>query len=97
MTNLEMAHIILDTLGKPRSLIQHVSDRPGHDRRYAVDTSRLRALGWAPACGQREAVARAARWYAENRWWWEPIKSGAFREYYERNYGHRQILGPSAP
>jgi dTDP-glucose 4,6-dehydratase len=93
ISNLEMACLLLDTLGKPHGLLQHVTDRPGHDRRYAVDTARLRALGWAPDCSQREAVVRSARWYADNRWWWEPIKSGAFRAYYEQNYGHRQVLG----
>ena len=74
------------------SLLRHVTDRPGHDRRYALDTARLRALGWAPELDTEAAIRRAAQWYADNRWWWEPIKSGAFREYYERNYGHRQVL-----
>jgi dTDP-glucose 4,6-dehydratase len=97
ITNLAMAHVVLDTLGKPHGLLQHVTDRPGHDRRYAVDTARLRSLGWGPSLTNQEAVARTAQWYADNRWWWEPIKSGSFREYYERNYGQRQVLGPAAP
>lgn len=91
--NLRMVEILLAALGKPSSLIQHVTDRPGHDRRYALDTSQLRGLGWAPALDSGEAIRQAALWYAENRWWWEPIKSGAFREYYERNYGQREVIG----
>ncbi len=90
--NLEMVEIILDTLGKPRSLVQFVEDRPGHDRRYAMDISKMRALGWAPRYSPREAVAKAVRWYVENTWWWRPIKEGEFQEYYERVYGKRQVL-----
>ncbi len=90
--NLEMVEIILDTLGKPRSLVQFVEDRPGHDRRYAMDISKMRALGWAPRHTPREAVAKAVRWYVENAWWWRPIKEGEFQEYYERVYGKRQVL-----
>jgi dTDP-glucose 4,6-dehydratase len=93
ITNLEMARLLLDTLDRPHELLQHVTDRPGHDRRYALDTAKLRALGWAPAQSTHEAVVRAAQWYADNRWWWEPIKDGSFREYYERNYAHRVVLG----
>lgn len=92
ITNLEMARLLLDTLGRPHALLQHVTDRPGHDRRYALDTTRLRALGWAPAVTTHAAITQAARWYADNAWWWTPIKSGSFREYYERNYAHREIL-----
>jgi dTDP-glucose 4,6-dehydratase len=92
ITNLEMARLLLDTLGRPHSLLQHVTDRPGHDRRYAIDTTKLRALGWAPAVTTHAAITQAARWYADNRWWWTPIKDGSFRDYYERNYAHREIL-----
>lgn len=87
MTNLDMARIVLQTVGRPESLLQHVADRPGHDRRYALDTSKLRSLGWAPRLAPPEAIERAVRWYIENEWWWRPIKSGEFRAYYERMYG----------
>ncbi len=97
--NLEMAHLVLQVVQKPTSLIRHVADRPGHDRRYAMDTSRLRALGWAPRLTPTEAIREATRWYMENEWWWRPIKSGEFRAYYERMYGPggRYGLGASAP
>jgi dTDP-glucose 4,6-dehydratase len=89
MTNLEMVDIVLDTLGQDHSLVRHVTDRPGHDRRYSMNVDKLRTLGWAPQYDPRRAVAEAARWYAENRWWWEPIRSGEFRDYYDRQYAER--------
>jgi len=92
ITNLEMVRLVLTALGKPESLVRHVADRPGHDRRYALDVSRVCALGWRSRHTPQEAVVLAARWYAENEWWWRPIKSGAFREYYERMYGSRPAL-----
>ncbi len=91
--NLDMARLILDLVGKPYSLIQHVTDRPGHDRRYALDCSRLRALGWRSRHSFAEALEKTVRWYLENEAWWRPIKEGSYyREYYARNYGHRQVL-----
>jgi dTDP-glucose 4,6-dehydratase len=92
MTNLEMVEILLDELGKPRSLIQHVEDRQGHDRRYCMDVSKLMALGWEPDYTHEEAIRATVRWYVENRAWWEPIRSGEFKEYYQRVYGNRQVL-----
>lgn len=89
MTNLKMVEIVLDTLGAPHDLVRHVADRPGHDRRYSMNVDKLKSLGWEPRYAPREAVAEAARWYAENRWWWEPIRSGEFRAYYRRQYGAR--------
>ncbi|MEF2278948.1 dTDP-glucose 4,6-dehydratase [Deinococcus sp. YIM 134068] len=89
MTNLEMVDIVLRTLGKDHSLVRHVADRPGHDRRYSMNVDKLRALGWEPRYDPRQAVAEAARWYAENRAWWEPIRNGEFREYYDRQYAER--------
>ncbi|MGC9358682.1 MAG: dTDP-glucose 4,6-dehydratase [Anaerolineae bacterium] len=90
MTNLEMTRIVLETVGKPESLIKHVEDRAGHDRRYALDVSNLRALGWESRHTCAEAVEKATRWYMENEWWWRPIKSGAlYREYYDQQYGKR--------
>ena len=90
ITNLEMIEVILETLGKPRGLVRHVQDRAGHDGRYSIDVTKLRALGWAPTLAPREAVASASRWYAENEWWWRPIReSDAFRAYYARQYAAR--------
>jgi dTDP-glucose 4,6-dehydratase len=89
MPNIEMTKFILKEVGKPESLIKYVADRPGHDRRYAVDAGKLRALGWQPKYNAEQALRATAKWYVENRAWWEPIKSGEFREYYERMYGKR--------
>ncbi len=90
--NLEMVRIILDTLGKPDTLIRHVEDRPGHDRRYMIDNSKLSGLGWVSRHTPQEAIAKAAKWYADNEWWWRPIKSGEFRDYYDRMYGRRAVI-----
>ena len=89
MPNIDMTHLILDLLGKPRSLIRHVPDRPGHDRRYSLDVSKIRALGWEPAHDCREAIELTARWYVENEWWWRKIKSGEYKAYYQQQYGWR--------
>lgn len=89
MPNIEMTKFLLKEVGKPESLIKYVTDRPGHDRRYAVDSSKLRALGWQPKYNAEQALRHTAQWYIANRAWWEPIKSGEFREYYERMYGKR--------
>jgi dTDP-glucose 4,6-dehydratase len=85
--NISLAEGILDLLGKPRTLITHVKDRPGHDRRYAMDHTRIsESLGWRPRVGLREGLARTVEWYKANRMWWERIKSGAYRDYYEQHY-----------
>ena len=89
MENMEMVEIILDTLGKPRSLIRHVEDRPGHDRRYSLHLDKIGALGWEPRHTGREAVIKTVKWYQENEWWWRKIKSGEFKAYYEAQYGKR--------
>jgi dTDP-glucose 4,6-dehydratase len=90
MTNLEMTKIVLETVGKPESLIKHVEDRAGHDRRYALDVSKLQGLGWESRHSCAEAIEKTARWYMENEGWWRPIKSGElYKEYYERQYGKR--------
>jgi len=87
---LEIAGIILDTLGKPRSLLQHVTDRPGHDRRYAMRADKIRErLGFHPAVDVLKGLPETIRWYVDHRSWWERIKSGAFRDYYERMYAGR--------
>lgn len=84
-----MVELLLEELDKPKSLIRHVKDRPGHDRRYSLDISKIKALGWQPQHTPEEAVRQTARWYADNEWWWRKIKSGAFKEYYETQYGDR--------
>jgi len=92
MHNIDMAQLILDTLGKPHDLIQHVEDRPGHDRRYALDISRLQALGWNSHHTPQEAIVKTVAWYVDNEWWWRKIKSGEYRAYYQRQYGNRAVL-----
>jgi dTDP-glucose 4,6-dehydratase len=90
ITNIEMTKIVLSTLGKPESLIKHVEDRPGHDRRYALDVNKLRALGWESSRTCQEAVEATARWYADNPSWWRPIKSGElYKAYYAQQYAER--------
>jgi len=86
-TNLQVAHMILDKLGKPHGLITHVKDRPGHDRRYAVDSSKLRALGWMRRYDLEAAISATIEWYRNNEAWWRKIKSGEFLEYYRKQYG----------
>ncbi|MEW6544063.1 MAG: dTDP-glucose 4,6-dehydratase [Nitrospirota bacterium] len=87
--NIAVAEAILTCLGKPRSLIRHVQDRPGHDRRYAVDCAKLRALGWTPRVPFEDGLRATVDWYRKNQEWWRKIKSGEFRRYYERLYGQR--------
>jgi dTDP-glucose 4,6-dehydratase len=87
--NLEVTRRILALTGADESLVRHVDDRPGHDRRYALDTSKLRSLGWTPACSFEDGLAQTVRWYESNRSWWEPLKSGGFRSYYEQQYANR--------
>ena len=89
--NVVVAGQILSYLGKPTSLIRLVTDRPGHDRRYAVDCGRLRRLGWRPTVPFEEGLRATVRWYQEHESWWRPIKSGEFRAYYEQLYGQRLI------
>jgi len=91
--NIRVAEALLQLLEKPLRLIRFVEDRKGHDRRYAVDTSKLRSLGWAPEHDFFSALERTVRWYQENRWWWEPIYAGPFQDYYQRQYGERLASG----
>jgi dTDP-glucose 4,6-dehydratase len=88
--NIDMAHKILDLLGKPRSLITYVKDRAGHDRRYALDTDKLRALGWKSNHTFDQALEKTVKWYVDNPAWWRPIKSGEYRDYYHKQYVSRQ-------
>jgi dTDP-glucose 4,6-dehydratase len=88
--NIEVVERILDQLGKPRTLIRYVEDRLGHDRRYAIDSNKLRGeLGWKPTHPFEEGLASTVSWYLENRRWWERVRSGAYREYYQAAYGAR--------
>jgi dTDP-glucose 4,6-dehydratase len=89
LENLSVAEVILKYLGKPRSLIRFVQDRPGHDRRYAVDCSRLRTLGWTPTVSFEEGLRATVDWYRSHEGWWRRIKSGEFRTYYQQMYGKR--------
>lgn len=90
--NMQMVDIILEELNKPRSLIQHVEDRAGHDRRYAMDISAITALGWQPRHMPEEAIRRTVHWYVENEWWWRKLRDDDFEGYYQRQYGRRQVL-----
>jgi dTDP-glucose 4,6-dehydratase len=89
--NVELTHRILAALGKPASLIKPVADRLGHDRRYSLDTTKLRGLGWTPQVPFDEGLSATVAWYRENEWWWRPIKERdpAFRAYYEAQYERR--------
>lgn len=92
LTNLRMAHIVLEELGKPRSLIQSIADRPGHDRRYGLDIGKILQLGWSPAFNCEESIRTTVRWYKENEDWWRPIREGAFQTYYQQQYGQKLAM-----
>jgi dTDP-glucose 4,6-dehydratase len=87
--NLDVVRRIVELAGADPALVRHVDDRPGHDRRYALDVSRIRGLGWQPEREFGTGLAETVEWYRANRAWWEPIKSGAYREYYVRQYAER--------
>ncbi|HKI92312.1 MAG TPA: dTDP-glucose 4,6-dehydratase [Gaiellaceae bacterium] len=87
--NIEVAERIVELAGADRSLLRSVPDRPGHDRRYSLETAKLRGLGWAPAVSFADGLRETVDWYGTNRAWWEPIKSGEYRAYYERQYADR--------
>ncbi len=88
--NIQIVKSILRAVGRPETLIRHVTDRPGHDRRYAIDASKAhRELGWKPEVGFEHGLAETVRWYLEHRDWWERIKSGTYQDYYRRHYGAR--------
>jgi dTDP-glucose 4,6-dehydratase len=90
---LEITDLILSLLGKPTSLICHVEDRPGHDRRYALNSLKIQKLtGWEPQIPFMKGIEQTVAWYQENEAWWRPIKAGEFRAYYERMYGQRRVL-----
>ena len=87
LPNIEVVRRILELTGRDESLIDYVTDRPGHDRRYSLASDRLRELGWEPAVDFAEGIERTVDWYRKNEDWWEPIRSGEYRSYYERQYG----------
>lgn len=89
-TNLYLTKLILQTLQEPLSMIQYVTDRPGHDRRYALDCSKIKRLGWKPQHKFQAAMRVTINWYRENAWWWKKIKSGAYLKYYRQQYIKRQ-------
>lgn len=90
LTNLTVVRTILKALDRPESLVKYVSDRPGHDRRYAMDIRKARSeLGWHPEIDFVEGIARTVEWYRNHEEWWQRIRSGAYREYYERQYSKR--------
>ena len=88
MQNITLVEMLVDRLGKSRDLITFVKDRPGHDRRYAIDASLMRdELGWTPSVDFGAGLAQTVDWYLANRSWWEKIRSGAYTEYYQKMYG----------
>ncbi|MDP8943642.1 MAG: GDP-mannose 4,6-dehydratase, partial [Actinomycetota bacterium] len=87
--NLEVVRRILALTGRDESLIEFVTDRPGHDRRYSLSSEKVRALGWQALTHFDEGLERTVDWYRDNEWWWAPIRSGEYRAYYERQYGRR--------
>jgi dTDP-glucose 4,6-dehydratase len=91
LPNIEVVRAIVELTDRDESLIEYVTDRPGHDRRYSLGSAKLRALGWEPAVGFGPGLARTVDWYRDNARWWEPIRSGEYRSYYERQY--RRALG----
>ncbi len=89
LPNIEVVKKILELTGRDESLIEHVRDRPGHDERYSLSSGKLATLGWEPLVTFEEGIARTVDWYRENEDWWQPIRSGEYREYYERQYGKK--------
>ena len=85
--NIEVVKRILELTGRDESLIEYVTDRPGHDRRYSLGSEKVRALGWEARMRFADGLERTVEWYRDNAWWWEPIRSGDYRAYYERHYG----------
>jgi len=87
--NIVLTRQVLHLVGKPETLITPVADRPGHDRRYALDSGKAHGLGWKPTHSFPKALEATVTWYKDHEAWWKPIKSGAFRAYYEKQYPSR--------
>ena len=90
MANIDIVKLILKELGKPESLIEFVEDRKGHDRRYAIDPTKIREqLGWEPETKFENGIVKTIKWYLDHKDWWEEIISGDYKNYYEKMYGNR--------
>ena len=87
VANIDVVQRIVELAGADPAQIEHVRDRPGHDRRYSLSSHKVRALGWSPAVRFDDGLEQTVAWYRDNAWWWEPIRSGSYRAYYERQYG----------
>ena len=85
---MDITKLILSTLDKPESLKTFVTDRKGHDRRYALNIDKIRALGWQPRYQFETAIQETIQWYQNNRSWWEKLKSGEYKEYYQKQYAN---------
>jgi dTDP-glucose 4,6-dehydratase len=85
--NMAVVAKVIELTGASEELIEHVRDRPGHDRRYSLSSDRVRSLGWEPKTRFSQGIAATVDWYRDNEWWWQPIRSGEYRDYYERQYG----------
>jgi dTDP-glucose 4,6-dehydratase len=96
MTNRDTVALLLERLGKPWSLVRHVEDRPGHDRRYAMDGTKIAALGWRPAMRFEDGLGATVDWFVANEAWWRAARSGDWDAYYERQYGERLAAGRPA-
>jgi dTDP-glucose 4,6-dehydratase len=93
--NIAVVRRILELCGRDESLIEYVGDRPGHDRRYSLGSAKMAGLGWSAAMGFDLGLGRTVQWYRDNAWWWEPIRGGAYRDYYRRQYGHSLDAPPA--
>jgi dTDP-glucose 4,6-dehydratase len=85
-TNMEVTKTVLELMGKSATSIEYIKDRPGHDRRYAVNSTKLRSLGWSPEYSFESAIKETIEWYQANQNWWRPLKSGEYLEYYQTQY-----------
>jgi dTDP-glucose 4,6-dehydratase len=94
VNTVQLGTAILDLLGKPHELLEFVPDRPGHDRRYCLETAKLHQLGWRPRYSFEQALDATVRWYVENGPWWERLKSGEYQDWYRRNYHERAFPSP---
>ena len=87
LPNIDVVRTIIELTGADESLIEYVTDRPGHDRRYSLGSEKTAELGWKAKVGFERGLRATVDWYRDNAWWWEPIRSGDYRDYYERQYG----------